>query len=161
MRNLRAYRFVVAAAAAGLLLIGLGAPPASASAQVPTVPSVIGGLPGTGDSLESVITCTIQAQYPHDSSHVAGTANVVGTISCTAPVSSLSITVELYYEGVLVSSSSKSNAGQAFISHNAATTCVPGYYQGRATGYVVFPPGYVPPSGFIGATSPSVFVDCI
>lgn len=163
IRTSRLVRFLVAAATACLLSAGLAPSTAPAEPATPVgsiVDTLRSTLPGT-DSTQSVITCTIQAQYPHDSSHVPGTVNEVGTITCTSPVSSLSITVELYYSGVLVASSSKSNGGQAFIAHNAATSCVPGYYQGRATGYVVFPPGYVPPSGFIGHTSPSVFVDCI
>lgn len=100
------------------------------------------------------ITCTLNVQNPHNSSHVAGTVNVVATITCDAPVSALAINVGLYFNGALVASSGPvTNAGSAFIQGNAAVPCANGTYTGGATGAVIFPAGFSPPSG----TWPEVF----
>lgn len=163
----RAWRSRAIALVASLLMALSVVAPAQAEDAMPlpltesTVEATTITIPGT-TSTSSVITCTINAQHPHDSSHVGGTVNGVATISCSQAVSSLSITVELWYQdaAVVAGPTSKSNFGRAFIKHNAATTCVPGYYRTVATGRVVFPPGYVPPSGTVGHYSPLIFVDC-
>lgn len=118
------------------------------------------GAPPTTVAAQTTITCTLAIQNPHNSSHVPGTVNVVATWTCTAPVSSLSISVQLFLNGVQVASGANSNAGQAFLQGNAATTCVPGEYFGTASGTVVFPPGFVPPSGSGSVGSPTVLITC-
>lgn len=95
------------------------------------------------------------------STHVPSTVNAVSTISCTAPVASLQIWTDLFYESVLYATGYNANARRSFIQTNAANTCVPGYYQNVAEGFVVAPPGYTPPSGWIGNSSPLVLVNCL
>ena len=95
------------------------------------------------------ITCTATANNPHDSSHVGGTVNFVGSVSCTAPVASLKLTLSLYWDGYLQASNIKSNAGFASISNNVAAPCTSGGWQGTTYASVVFPPGFSPASGVI------------
>jgi hypothetical protein len=97
----------------------------------------------------STITCTAKANDPHDSSHVGGTVNFVGSISCTAPVASLKMTLYLYWDGYLQASKTKSNAGYASISNNVAAACTSGGWQGTTYGTVTFPAGYTPHSGTV------------
>ncbi|HLJ98374.1 MAG TPA: hypothetical protein VKU39_00545 [Streptosporangiaceae bacterium] len=111
----------------------------------------------------SVITCTLAIQYPHKSTHVPENVNVVGTITCSAPVSELAIDVGLYFNNVLVAQGSNNNFGSAFLQGNAAKLCVNGSYRGGDTGAVLFPPGYEPPSSNFGGQevfSPAVLVKC-
>jgi hypothetical protein len=118
------------------------------------------GAPPTSAAAQTTITCTLAIQNPHNSSHVPGTVNVVATWACTAPVSELSIDVQLFLDGVQVGQGSNANAGSAALQANAAATCVPGQYFGTAQGSVVFPPGFVPPSGSASVQSPTVLISC-
>lgn len=111
----------------------------------------------------SVITCTLAVQYPHKSTHVPENVNVVGTITCSAPVSELAINVGLYFNNVLVAEGSNDNFGSSFISGSAAKLCVNGTYRGGDTGAVLFPPGYQPPSSNFGGQevySPPIVIMC-
>jgi hypothetical protein len=108
-----------------------------------------------------VITCTIAIQYPHNSTHVPENVNVVGTITCTAPVSALGITVGLYFNSALVASNTSDNAGSAAIAGNAATPCVNGTYTGTDVGAVIFPAGFTPAEATWGQIySPSLPITC-
>lgn len=95
----------------------------------------------------SIITCTAQINNPHHSVHVSTTVNVTASVTCTAPVSALSMTITLSWDGYFINSCGpKSNAGSATISMNCAVPCQTGSWQGVAYGGIVFPPGYVPPT---------------
>jgi hypothetical protein len=90
-----------------------------------------------------IITCSLTIDYPHESSHVPATVNVVAHWSCTSAVASLSMSVQLFYAGLQIGSGRASNTGQASLNGNAAATgCISGYYSGAVVGSVVFPPGY-------------------
>ncbi len=109
----------------------------------------------------AAITCTPQVQYPHKSTHVPGTVNVVVTLTCTAPVSGINIRAALYRNGALVSDSGqKSFSGTSFASHNAAEPCHNATYQGWMSYGVAFPPGYVPPTGASSGFGPVVNITC-
>lgn len=139
---------------------GLGIRLATAvGAPVIALGMLVGAGP-TNAAAQTVISCTLAIQNPHNSTHVIGTVNVVATWTCTEPVSSLAMTVSLFLDGVLVAQMSFSNAGQAFLQGNAAQTCVPGAYFGQATGTVVFPPGYDPPEGSGTVQSPTILITC-
>lgn len=120
------------------------------------------------------IRCTLTSHWPHESGHVAGTVNGAATLECTfegggaAPVSSLEITVSLFrFEVVgltwvrVAGPETSSNVGKSSIKDNAATDCVAGIYQTRATGTSVPPPGYQPPIGHHNHDSMPREVDCI
>ena len=70
------------------------------------------------------------------------------------------MTVRLFRNGSQVSEASFSNSGQAFLQGNAAATCRNGNYYGTATGTVVFPPGYSPPSSTLNVQSSTVNIVC-
>lgn len=111
---------------------------------------------------QSVINCEENIQYPHKSTHVPENVNVVGTITCSAPVSELVLNVGLYYNGVLIAQSGSVTAyGTTFVQANAATRCRNGTYGGGAHGYVYFPPGYEPPVGQLPVVfSPNITITC-
>ncbi|MEV6600112.1 hypothetical protein AB0M36_25150 [Actinoplanes sp. NPDC051346] len=106
------------------------------------------------------IICDLRVDYPHKSSHVPGTVNVVGNVNCTAPVSAIYMAVGLARNGSLVSVTNYSNSGQASLRGNTATACVNGAYQGVESVTVVFPPGFTPPTASGTALSPGVSIVC-
>lgn len=110
------------------------------------------------------INCVISTQNPHESSHLLGTVNVVGSVSCNLPVAGIGLTVALYDSGVLVSTSSGGTGPTTYYSLNASTsTCVPGIYQGMTTANIVPPPGYAVfyTSGTNTAYSSYTVLDCL
>jgi hypothetical protein len=113
------------------------------------------GLAGT----TSTITCALTIDYPHASSHVPETANVVAHWRCTAPVSSLSMDVQLYYGVFEVGTGHSSNCCSSSLNGNAAANCLTGTYYGYVQGTVVFPPGYTPSSAYRTNES-SAYVTC-
>jgi hypothetical protein len=107
-----------------------------------------------------VINCDLKINNPHKSTHVTGTINITATWTCTAPVSTLTIDIYLYRNGLYVSEGHTSNPGGSYLMGNAATGCASGTYQGVALGSVVFPPGYTPPTQNLSVTSNSVYISC-
>ncbi len=111
-------------------------------------------------SPNSVITCTVNVQNPHNSSHVHGTVNTISTIACTGAMSELAQYVGLYYNNVLVGEKSYSNSGVASLTGNFATPCKSGTYVGASSWLEVAPPGYYPPSDSGVAYSNVVTITC-
>lgn len=159
--------------AAALFTAAIGAaialqPATSAAASAPeidrnAVVTITSTAPGTdGAGTQQVISCSIATHNPHHSSHVPGTINVVSQVTCTAPVASITGTVALFRDiTTLAATGSGSNAGMAFLQMNAATsTCVSGLYDAFGSATIVFPPGFNPPSGQIGAWSNLVSLTC-
>nr|MDT0657143.1 hypothetical protein [Micromonospora sp. DSM 115978] len=161
MRALRAITAVGVAVA--LTLTGLAAP-AAAGPTMPdgTVIATVTAAPaGDGYSTQAVITCTLRAHNPHKSTHVPGTINVVANWSCTAPVASLSLTVILWRNvSTRVSTGSGSSTGRNYAQGNAYGGCTSGTYDGTTAGSVVFPAGYVPPTGSGYHQGPAAYVSC-
>lgn len=127
-------------------------------AAAPTTPDILAAnLPasGVGSSIATnsyavaapadVITCTVNVQNPHNSSHVHGTVNTISTIACTGAMSELAQYVGLYYNNVLVGEKYYSNGGVASLTGNFATPCKSGTYIGASSWLEVPPPGYEPP----------------
>ncbi len=131
---------------------------AAASASLVSEPSA--GTDGDGLTSGNVITCVLQVNNPHQSSHVLGAVNVTATWTCTEPVSYLSLTVDLFWQGLQYASGTAEAGGRAYIQGNAATGCIPGYWHATASGTVVFPPGYQPQSSFLAVQSPTVLISC-
>lgn len=112
-------------------------------------------------SAADTITCTPQVQYPHKSTHVPGTVNVVVTLSCTKPVTRISIRAALYRNGNLVKDSGAKNVyGASFAQNNAAEPCHTATYTGWMSYFVNFPPGYTPPTGSSSGFGPSRPITC-
>lgn len=110
-------------------------------------------------STTSTITCTLTIDYPHASTHVPKTANVVAHWRCTAPVSSLSMDVQLYYGPFEVGTGHSANCCSSSLNGNAAASCLTGTYYGYVQGTAVSPPGYTPSSVYRTNES-SAYVTC-
>jgi len=110
------------------------------------------------------INCTLSVQYPHSSSHVAGTVNDISNVSCNAPVAGLAMTLALYYWNGsawgLESSSTNGNVGQASLTTQTAAPCVSGIWEGLANAAGAAPPGYYPPTATATSASPPVSISC-
>lgn len=109
------------------------------------------------------INCYFKVDNSHKSHHVSTNVNVVAHTTCTAPVSSITLTVNLYTypDGRLVGvNGPKGNAGKSFFSLNAAAPCVTGRYYGYATTTVHFPPGYAPSPQSAQSYSSIIQVNC-
>lgn len=147
-------------AASGLVAGGVGAASASAESTSDTVAlAAAPGASGAGSvSPNAAITCKVQIQNPHNSSHVRGTVNVVTTVKCTARVADIKLNVQLYRNGRQVASRGFNRAGVNSLKGNAAHACSSGNYQGRAQVTVTFPPGYRPPveSGSVASRTLSI-----
>lgn len=164
MRVRRPIGVGIAAAAVFLGTLGAAlAAPASAGAAATTraaAPAAPGALPATGPASgvgtptatnifgpapADIITCTVNVQNPHNSSHVHGTVNTISTILCTGAMSELAQYVGLYYNNVLVGEKYNSNSGSASLTGNFATPCKSGTYIGASSWLEVAPAGYYPP----------------
>jgi hypothetical protein len=115
----------------------------------------------SGGAAGRTIVCTPNVQNPHNSSHVKGTVNVVVTLKCTSAVSSISIRAALYRNGHLVAQSGvRTVRNTSSAQNNAAKACQSGTYVGWMAYVVVFPPGYVPPTGSSSGFGRSVKITC-
>jgi hypothetical protein len=147
----------------GTLGLALAAPASAGVATTrvataaPTAPDALPGTlpaPGVGTPAAftasgagpaNVITCTVNVQNPHNSSHVHGTVSTISTISCTGAMSELAQYVGLYYNNVLVGQLPFSNNGVASLRGIFATPCKNGTYVGASSWLEVPPAGYYPP----------------
>jgi hypothetical protein len=152
-------RFVAVLAVTLVFAALVGAPSAvSAASGQQSATAALSSGPSGAQVAQQTITCTLSIDNPHKSTHVPTTVNVVAHWVCTAPVSSLSMTVRLFRGSTQVGQGSSSNAGRATLNGNAAANCVNGTYHGTATGTVVFPPGYTPSSSTLNVTSNTVSI---
>lgn len=151
-------------------LIGLAAVPAGAASSAPTAaaPASVESTGAHAASLSSApsgaakaIVCTPQVQNPHNSSHVNGTVNIVVTLKCTSAVPQINIRAALYFDGRLVKQSGQRTVrNSSSAKNNAAVPCRSGTYQGWMSFGVLFPPGYVPPTGASSGFGRAVPISC-
>lgn len=97
--------------------------------------------------LAPTFTCDLNVQYPHGSTHVSGTINVVSRVNCTAAPAMLQLDVSLKRTSLPQKtwySPRASNLKQSSIQSNRAVSCSegPGNFQGWARGIITPPPGY-------------------
>jgi len=108
-----------------------------------------------------VITCSAISDYPHNSSHVPGTINVVGRGVCDYPVGSIDVVTGLFLGGTtIVGTGARVQANVASLSAPASAPCVAGSYIGVADVIFTAPPGYEPPAIRLVGQSPSVSLGC-
>lgn len=162
----------IAAATGVLIASSLPAVASPTSDATPGAATLSSGFPSTvkftnaalsaSPNAVGVITCTIKAGYPHASTHVNGTINTVGTLSCTSAVRSLSITHVLYRGSTEEGRAPGSNKGVASISKNVAVSCAlgPATFQSQAGGGIIPPVGFVPTSGQVFNSSPEIYLAC-
>ena len=135
-------RAAAVAAAPAPDLLPAAAPPAAGG--TPTATNDFA--PGSGVAAPaSVITCTVNVQNPHKSTHVPSTINEIATIACTGSMSELAQYVGLYHNNVLVGEKYNSNTGSPVLTGNFATACSSGTWMGASSWLEVPPPGYYPP----------------
>lgn len=106
------------------------------------------------------ITCQVQVQYPHNSTHVPGTVNVVGTTRCDAPIASIVLSLVLLKEAQPVGRGISGRIVGAEAQVNAAAPCSPGLYTGLMAFWLVFPPGFFPPTAINLLSSPPIPIVC-
>jgi hypothetical protein len=130
---------------------------------VPTATTMVSAhkvpAPGTAAPAD-VITCTVNAQYPHNSSHVNGTINGVITINCTNLVQRMVGVMSLYNNGVFVAGGGLDESWRAVDSMNAAVSCADGTYHTEGGVSIYFPPGYSPPTWHGWVQSASIYLTC-
>jgi hypothetical protein len=108
----------------------------------------------------AVIVCNLTIDYPHASSHVPETVNVVAHWNCDHAMSSLEMDVYLDYGGIQVGHGHSQNTLSSSLNGNAASNgCLDGLYDGYASGSAIAPPGYTP-SAQTGYVSSSAYVTC-
>jgi hypothetical protein len=146
-------------AASGLVAGGAAAASAESTSDTVALASAAASH-GASVSPNATITCKVQIQNPHNSSHVRGTVNVVTTVKCTARVADIKLNVQLYHNGRQVAARGFNRAGVSSLQGNAAHACASGSYQGRAQVTVAFPPGYKPPVERASVASRTVNIHC-
>ena len=111
---------------------------------------------GASPQAGSSITCTISIDNPHKSTHVPTTVNVVSHWNCDAIVQKLTLDTKLYRGVQQVGSGHSEGTGTFVLNGNAAVSLCQRTIPGEATGTVVFPLGYNPPSGSAGPVDSGV-----
>jgi hypothetical protein len=109
---------------------------------------------------DQVITCTAKANYPHHSTHVPSTVNATGSITCTAPVASITMTMYLYWSGYIQNSATCRSVGKSSVSCNVAAPCSTGGWQVSEIGEIYFPPGYEPSPQSVSASQEADVTSC-
>lgn len=116
-----------------------------------------GVVPSDLEALAASISCTLNVQNVHASTHKDGTINGVARINCTAPAGSL----QIHYSLIRMSpytqwgGPSRTNGGYTFIQTNRAVDCDqgPASFRGWAQGFIAPPPGYT----LVGPASASAY----
>ena len=148
---------VLAALAGGLAFSAIPAAAQAAPRPAPPAHSARAASP------QAVIVCKAKVNYPHSSTHVPGSVNATGSVTCTAPVTTISFTMYLNESGFEVAQRPFINDGKSSLGGNVAVACAVGTthdYQAFLSGTVKFPPGYTPPIEGIGSQSPNLPVKC-
>lgn len=85
--------------------------------------------------------CEVKANNPHNSSHVGGTVNGVGSVTCTSSIPTIRIRTTLVRLGVTQTTGNNTVSSTSYAQSNAALVCQPGQYQVIAYASVDFPNG--------------------
>jgi hypothetical protein len=160
MHVVRKARRIVVAVGAALAIVATTNPTAASAADL--MVKIDLDLPlAVSAAAEPVINCHAEVWYPHQSSHVIGTVNTVGDMTCTEPLSYMYVEVRLYYSAAVIASAKDEGPGRISVWANAATTCVPGVYHAEATFLGFSPPGYVPPEFSFTLSTPPQTITCL
>lgn len=111
-----------------------------------TVLPATGAEPDNMQALAASISCSLNVQNVHPSSHVNGTINGIATVNCTAPAGQLQIAYSLIRLQPYTQwgGPTRTNAGYSSIQTNRAVSCSegPAQFRGWAQGVIAPPPGY-------------------
>ncbi|MEV7006995.1 hypothetical protein [Streptosporangium sp. NPDC051022] len=138
-------------------------------------PTLTFNRPGPGGSTRKPsaaadeITCTAQAQYPHQSTGTPSAVDGKAASFCTAPIADIRAQAELYryLDGYGFSLVGIGSLSYALNSAGPVTSYGLDLCQGRPAYYVLrgihnysAPPGYTPPTITLNTQTPPVLVDC-
>lgn len=107
--------------------------------------------------------CTLTINYPHASTHVTGTINVTGSVSCPVTMTEIFLQIHLQKStGASWAGTPKDFFNASWVSANASTACSSGAgsYRGRAYTEVRPPAGWSPAMQSQTKYSPYVSVGC-
>ncbi len=131
-----------------------------------TQPAVEDGAVGVNQALEpNPYGCVGRTDYPHKSTHVPGTVNVVAYTTCTVFVPQLYVKTRLYrwvcWLGICWYSaygpeSEKLQYGGNQVYTNSAGQCITGWYKGESYHYVIGADG----NRYEAWTSQEAYVNC-
>ncbi|MBM7466086.1 hypothetical protein JOE67_001678 [Microbacterium esteraromaticum] len=92
------------------------------------------------------MTCKLNVQNPHGSTHVQGTINVVAVVSCDVPAGRIRLQLSLFRVSPYASWAAPTlqKDGVKVLQNNKAVSCSegPGDFRGWAAGTLTPPPGY-------------------
>jgi hypothetical protein len=126
--------------------LGLIAAPASAAPLASHPSATASASPGghSSASPDQVIVCTVNVDNPHHSGHNPGTAGAQAQTTCSGPVTSLRMSIGLWWHGYSQGSKTEQVNGKGSIAFGYYVPCTSGGWQATATTLVTWPPGYTP-----------------
>jgi hypothetical protein len=137
---------------------------AAIAATVLVTTALLTGTTTTPASALVIGVCTIKANNPHASTHVSGTINAVGTVSCSVVMSEIYLAVHLEKAtgGSWSSWPFYDSYNTKWASENAATSCGqgPGTFRSRVSYVLQAPPGANPAYSSGSIYSPWISVAC-
>jgi hypothetical protein len=140
--------------------------PSVAEVEATTTTSAVGELTAEDQEFLAAANefhCTLTIQYPHASTHVSGTVNVVGDVTC--PITMREMYLRIYLE----KSGGGSWAGTpldyfnvSYLKGNSATSCsnAPGTFRGMSSTIVYPPAGWTPAYQSESKYSPWISLAC-
>lgn len=98
-------------------------------------------------AMAATFTCNLDVQWPHGSTHVSGTINVVTRIDCQIPAAHLRLATSLIRTSPTYAqwhAGTKNQDNTAWLQNNRAVPCNqgPGNFRGWGWGTITAPPGY-------------------
>jgi hypothetical protein len=112
------------------------------SGQLQALPAHHGVVPADDEII--INSCTVQVNDPHNSSHVGGNVNVVGTMNCIYPVTESYLDIELYYNGEDYAYGESYLGDTTSNMTNAAMACENGTYYADFNYTIYFGPTWTP-----------------
>ena len=127
--------------------LGLFAPGASAT-PLASRPSATAAASSSASLAKAatVIHCSINVDNPHHSGHNPGSAGAQAQVTCTGAVTSIRMSIGLWWDGYSQNSRTEQANGKGSIAFGYYVACTSGGWQATATALIKAPPGYSPAS---------------
>jgi hypothetical protein len=129
-------------ASLGLIAPGASATPLASHPSVTAAASSSAHLAKAAD----VIYCSINVDSPHHSTHSPETAGAQAQVTCTGAVTSIRMSIGLYWSGYYLGSKTEQADGKSSLEFGYYLACTNGGWQATATALIKAPPGYSPSS---------------
>jgi hypothetical protein len=159
---------VVAVALSAVILTGGGVAQAAGGPQTKTIHLTImlhhsasrGGMNPAASEVVATY-CTVQVNYPHNSTHVPETVNVTGGMTCTPyPVVQSDLSLQLYYNGESYAYDDEYLSNVLANPVQAATPCLNGDYYATIDFWLYMGPDWTPNSSDGQVASPVQSITC-